>query len=63
MAVTKIWTVSDSITRILGYVSNPDKTEYEDLRDTLHYAGDTSILYLSCQARTAGRWFRQLMQS
>lgn len=42
MAVTKIWTVSDSITRILGYVSNPDKTEYEDLRATLHYAGDAS---------------------
>lgn len=40
MAVTKIWTVSDSITRILGYVSNPDKTEYDDLRATLHYAGD-----------------------
>lgn len=40
MAATKIWTVSDSITRILGYVSNPDKTEYDDLRVTLHYAGD-----------------------
>ncbi|HPE96142.1 MAG TPA: relaxase/mobilization nuclease domain-containing protein, partial [Bacillota bacterium] len=40
MAVTKIWTVSDSITRILGYVSNPDKTEYDDLRSALHYAGD-----------------------
>ena len=60
MAVTKIWTVSDSITRILGYVSNPDKTEYDDLRASLHYAGDDMktekakfVTGINCSEKTA----------
>ena len=38
MAVTKIWTIKDSLQRVLDYAANPDKTEYDTLAQTLHYA-------------------------
>ena len=38
MAVTKIWTIKDSLQRVLEYAANPDKTEYDALAQTLHYA-------------------------
>ena len=38
MAVTKIWTINDSLQRVLDYAANPDKTEYDALAQTLHYA-------------------------
>ena len=38
MAVTKIWTIKDSLQRVLDYAANPDKTEYGALAQTLHYA-------------------------
>ena len=38
MAVTKIWTIKDSLQRVLNYAANPDKTEYDALAQTLHYA-------------------------
>ena len=38
MAVTKIWTIKDSLQRVLDYAANPDKTEYDALAKTLHYA-------------------------
>ena len=38
MAVTKIWAIKDSLQRVLDYVANPDKTEYDALAQTLHYA-------------------------
>lgn len=38
MAVTKIWTIKDSLQRVLDYAANPDKTEYDALVQTLHYA-------------------------
>ena len=38
MAVTKIWTIKDSLQRVLDYAANPDKTEYDALAQTLHYA-------------------------
>ena len=38
MAVTKIWTINDSLQRVLDYAANPDKTEYNALAQTLHYA-------------------------
>ena len=39
MATTKIWPVRDSLKRLVDYAGNPDKTEYTDLRQALHYAG------------------------
>ena len=38
MAVTKIWTIKDSLQRVLDYAAKPDKTEYDALAQTLHYA-------------------------
>lgn len=39
MGTTKIWTIKDSISRVLDYASNPNKTIYSDLKEVLHYAG------------------------
>lgn len=38
MATTKIWAIKDSLSRVLQYASNPDKTTYSDLQAALHYA-------------------------
>ena len=38
MAVTKIWAIKDNLQRVLDYAANPDKTEYDALAQTLHYA-------------------------
>ena len=38
MAVTKIWAIKDSLQRVLDYAANPDKTGYDALAQTLHYA-------------------------
>lgn len=40
MAVTKIWTITDSVSRVLSYAANPDKTIYSDICKALHYASD-----------------------
>ena len=40
MAVTKIWTVKDSLARVVDYAQNPDKTIYSDLQNVLHYAAN-----------------------
>lgn len=39
MATTKIWPVRNGLKRLVDYAGNPEKTEYEDLRQTLAYAG------------------------
>ena len=38
MATTKIWPVRDSLKRLVSYAGNPEKTEYRDLQQALHYA-------------------------
>ena len=38
MAVTKIWSIKDSIRRVVEYAENRAKTEYRDLEAVLHYA-------------------------
>lgn len=40
MATTKIWPVHDSLKRLVNYAGNPEKTEYKDLMNALHYAGN-----------------------
>ena len=39
MATTKIWAIKDSLSRVLQYAANPDKTT-SDLQAVLHYAED-----------------------
>ena len=40
MAVTKTWAITDSVSRVLSYAANPDKTIYSDICKVLHYASD-----------------------
>ncbi len=40
MAVTKIWAIKDNIRRVVEYARNPEKTEYSDIQNLLHYAGN-----------------------
>ena len=51
MAVTKIWTIRDSLQRVLDYAANPDKTEYDALAKALHYAENDAKTQLDEQAR------------
>ena len=51
MAVTKIWTIKDSLQRVLDYAANPDKTEFDALAKTLHYAENDAKTQLDEQAR------------
>lgn len=51
MAVTKIWTIKDSLQRVLDYAANPDKTEYDALAQTLHYAENDAKTKLSESAQ------------
>ena len=38
MAVTKIWAIKDSLSRVVDYAANPSKTIYSDLQKVIHYA-------------------------
>ena len=38
MGITKIKAVKDSLSRIVGYAENPEKTHYSDIQQVLHYA-------------------------
>lgn len=38
MATTKIWAIKDSISRVISYAKNPDKTTFSDLKQVLKYA-------------------------
>ena len=38
MATTKIWAIKDSISRVISYAKNPEKTTFADLQQVLKYA-------------------------
>ena len=38
MATTKIWAIKDSISRVVNYAKNPDKTTLSDIKQVLLYA-------------------------
>ena len=40
MGITKIWAVKDSLSRVVGYAENSEKTEFSDMQQVLHYADD-----------------------
>lgn len=42
MAVTKIWAIKDSLSRVVDYAANPNKTIYSDLQKVIHYADNTN---------------------
>lgn len=64
MAVTKIWAIKDSLSRVVDYAANPNKTIFSDLQKVIHYAENESktadenekICYVTgvnCNAKTA----------
>ena len=63
MGTTKIWVIKDSLSRVLDYASNPQKTVYTDLQKVLHYAEQGSktvsdeetcfVTGVNCNADTA----------
>ena len=40
MAVTKIWAIHNSVSRVVDYCTNPSKTKLSDLEQVLLYAAD-----------------------
>ena len=40
MATTKIWAINDSISRVISYAKNPEKTTFVDLKQVLKYTED-----------------------
>ena len=40
MAVTKIWAIHDSVSRVVNYCANPDKTKLSNLEQVLIYAAN-----------------------
>lgn len=38
MATTKIWAIKDSLSRVVNYAKNPEKTKFPDLKQVLIYA-------------------------
>lgn len=64
MATTKIWAVKDSLSRVVNYTSNPEKTIFSNLKQVLLYAENNEktvnekekIMYVTgvnCKAETA----------
>jgi hypothetical protein len=66
MAVTKIWAIHDSVSRVVEYCSNPDKTKLTDLEQVLLYAANKdktldegeqsyAVTGINCKAETAAQ--------
>lgn len=64
MATTKIWAIKDSLSRVVNYAKNPEKTIFSDLKQVLKYAENDEktinknekIMYVTgvnCNERTA----------
>ena len=70
MATTKIWPIKDSLSRVVEYARNPEKT---DLHAVLHYAADGIKTYaaeehslfvtgINCNANTAFQEMRAIQE-
>jgi hypothetical protein len=64
MATTKIWAIKDSISRVISYAKNPEKTIFSDLKQVLKYAENDEktidknektmyVTGVNCKAKTA----------
>lgn len=73
MAVTKIWTVTDSISRVIGYCNNPEKTKFADLEHVVKYASNEekvmsdgeqfyAVTGINCKAKTAFEDMRDVQE-
>ena len=59
MAVTKIWAIHDSVSRVVDYCTNPSKTKLSDLEQVLLYAADKEKT-LPCSLQTRSDISRSL---
>lgn len=66
MAVTKVWAIHDSVSRVVDYCTNPSKTKLSDLEQVLLYAADKektldegeqqyAVTGIGCRAESAAR--------
>ncbi len=73
MAVTKIWAIHDSLSRVTDYCSNPEKTRMTDLEQVLMYASDAqktrgageesfAVTGINCKAETAAQEMAAVQQ-
>lgn len=73
MAVTKIWAIHDSLSRVTDYCSNPEKTKFTDLEQVLMYASDSkktkeageksfAVTGVNCKAETAAQEMAAVQQ-
>lgn len=64
MAVTKIWSIKDNVSRVLEYAANPEKTKMSDLEQAILYAANDektidenenlfAVTGVNCRAETA----------
>ena len=64
MATTKIWAIKDSISRVISYAKNPEKTTFSDLKQVLKYTENDEktidknektiyVTEVNCKAETA----------
>ena len=64
VATTKIWAIKDSISRVISYAKNPEKTTFSDLKQVLKYAENDEktidknektmyVTGIKCKAETA----------
>lgn len=64
MATTKIWAIKDSLSRVVNYAKNPEKTKFSDLKQVLKYAENDEktidenektmyVTGLNCDSKTA----------
>lgn len=73
MAVTKIWPVKDSISRVIDYCNNPEKTKFTDLEHVIKYASNEekvtsegeqfyAVTGVNCKAETAFEEMRAVQE-
>ncbi len=73
MAVTKIWPVKDSISRVIDYCNNPEKTKFADLEHVVKYASNEekvmsegeqfyAVTGVNCKAESAFREMRDVQE-
>ncbi len=73
MAVTKIWKVTDSVSRVIDYCNNPEKTRFADLEHVIKYASDEdkvksdgesfcAVTGINCKAETAFEEMRDVQE-
>ncbi len=73
MAVTKIWPVTDSISRVIDYCNDPVKTKFTDLEHVIKYASNEekvlsegeqfyAVSAINCKAETAFEEMRDVQE-